>query len=514
MADVQTVPSEVVKVELFEDRAAVTRRVHIPGQGRHVVVLAGLTPLVREQAVSFPGRGGFVVEDIGVERIRLRRTDADPEAIVAIEVEHRAAEERLRELRAAQRRAQERQKRATASLEAARGIAPRAWVKSDDAESWVDALRSLADAATESSGEHTRLAAEVRELEAEVERLAGRLATAREGTSVIEGRLRLAVLAEAGGEMLVRYVVPCAVWRPMHRAVLSTVDRGAEADGVGWEVRASCWNATGEDWHDVELVCSTARPGDHANPPRLVDDRVRVQTRATEVVVEARDETVQLAREQAGRAAVEIPGVDDGGEPRTFTAQRPVTLPSDGRPVQVVLESWAAPARVRWQAFPELSSAVVLRSTQENAGTRPLLAGPVELVRNGEAVGRGEVKLVPPGEPFSLGWGSHDGLRLVRRRDHEVERAMITGTQTHSFTVTLRISHLGDAPVRLEVKERVPVSEVKEVTVNMPKAEPALTEDRDRDGFCGWTLVLEPGTTRVLELAYTVEASHKVRLPF
>ena len=49
------------------------------------------------------------------------------------------------------------------------------------------------------------------------------------------------------------YMVPCALWRPIHRA---TLDGGS----LLFECEAAVWQATGEDWREVALSFSTARP--------------------------------------------------------------------------------------------------------------------------------------------------------------------------------------------------------------------------------------------------------------
>ena len=64
------------------------------------------------------------------------------------------------------------------------------------------------------------------------------------------------------------------------------------------------------------------------------------------------------------------------------------------------------------------------------------------------------------------------------------------------------------------MRERIPTSELKEVTVGAARAEPALDKAPDADGFCRWTLELAPGDVRVLTLATTVDAASNVRLPF
>lgn len=495
----------VVRVDLFEDRATVHRRLNLERPGRHRITLGPLTPLISERALAFVGDAAQV-EEVSVRREERRVHEVDD----ARAAELRQQAQALRERRALRHRelvrARERCTRAVRARDAARAWTPRAFREQPDLTAWLGSLRTLEEAVIDAEVRRARLQAELARDDAELERLEVLLREARRGKLALRGFLTVQVHVEQPGTLVLKYTVPCALWRPVHRAEL----RG---DRLHWEIAAMAWNATGEDWRGIELVCSTARPGGEASPPTLTDDVLTTRRRDKELVIEARDETLAEARvgERAVRADV---GVDDGGEPRTFTAPDPVDLPSDGRPLRVLLDRWEDQAQTRWLAFPERASEVVLRSTQRNQGTRPLLAGPVDLFRDDIAVGRTEVGLVGPGEPFHLGWGSHDGLRVVRRRDHELERGRITGRQSHRFEVELKITHTGNEPVRFDVTERLPVSEVKEVSVGRPTTEPALTHGPDQDGFCGWVLTLKPGEVQSLRLTYAVEAPSHVRLPF
>jgi uncharacterized protein (TIGR02231 family) len=505
-----TVDAPVLRVELFEDRAAVTRRIALDRAGRHALRIGPLTPLLVERSVTFPGGARATLEEVRVHRVRTTRVDADPARLRELERALRAGQDGVEPATDAHRRATERAVRAKAALESALGAAPRALVEQDRPERWVEAVAELAQqlrAAREAEG---AAAIALQHLVDEQWRIQRNLDQGRSGHLVVQSWLELGVFAEEPGELHVRYVVPCAVWRPAHRAELLS----GTPTRVRWELRAVCWNATGEDWDGVELVCSTARPGDLASPPRLQDDVVQTKKRDAQIVVEAREVQIQVAREGGVRASSEALGVDDGGEPRSWAAPEPVRLPSDGRPITVTLDGWESEATRRWVALPERAGAAVLRTVQHNRGARPLLAGPVELVRDGLGLGQGRVGLVAPGEPFPLGWGSHDGLRISRRRDHDVDRAMLTGRQRHTFKVEVRVVHLGSEPVRVEVRERVPTSELPVVTVSAPTADPALDVPMDADGFCRWTLDLEPGATRTLALTWTVDAASNVSLPF
>lgn len=507
MADAPTL-TRLVRVDLFEDRATVLRALPLPAApGRHTLRVAGVSALAREASLGFAERPGLLVESARVERRLLSRAQADPALAAELHRQKTTLESQLTALRSAQQRAQERARRAEAWADSARSWAGLALVRQDDPLGWVQALRGLSGEQSQALTEALELQRQVADLQADLRALEARLALARQGRVGLEGTLYIQLLNEAGGgELELRYTVPCALWRPVHRALLS----GAQ---VQWEVCAMAWNSTGEDWSGAPARFSTARPGDQPSPPTLAEDLVYTQPRNKQIQVETREEVVQVAREGKARSTEEALGVDDGGEVRVYDAPTPLDLASDGRPVLVPLERFATPAQPTWQCFPEKDSRLALRTRQVNAGRRPLLAGPVLLSTPTGAVGRGRVGLVPPGEPFELGWGTHDRARITRRQDIERSTTRLIGTQHLAFTLTLKVVNLGGEPLDLRVIERVPVSELKEVRVGAPVADPPV-EGPDADGFCRWSLRLGPQERRELKLSYTIEAPASVTLPW
>lgn len=496
-------PAPVDRVELFEDRASVSRTVRVPAAGRHHLRIGPLTPLTQESTLAFLPSPSILVEEAEVHRQALTRAQADPDHVDRLRQREDALTSRLAALAGEVALAEDTGHTADAVTHEAWQRAPTALTTGT---AWLDGLRRLEDGRVAAALSLVRTARQVPVLEAERQRARGMLDAARAGVATHRAWLELTVLAEGPGEIQVRSTIPCALWRPVHRAWLR--------DGrVRWEVGGMCWNATGEDWSDVELVCSTARPSGPSDPPALTDDYVHTQPKNRETVVEAREEHIQVAREGARATASEVLGVDDGGEPRVYTCPTRVSLPSTGAPVQVHLEEWEAAATVSWVAWPEASAQAILQTLQPNTGSRPLLAGPVDLLRDHGVVGRGRVGLVPSGEPFRLGWGSHDGVRISRKHQVTRERARLTGRVTLTFSVELRVVHLGDEPLEIEVRERIPVSELKQVRVSDPEATPALTSIDD-DGVCCWALRLAPGDRRELALSYEVDANASVQLPW
>lgn len=501
--------SSLERIEVFEDRVSVTRHIVLPaGAGNEALVVGPLSPLLRVSGLSIEGLSdNAIVEEIQLRRDRVLRKDADGDGLAELRGQLEAAEDQFSATQQNRTAAQFAASRAETRLERALSWSGRAYNEADDAPAWARSLRELYSGVEHAA--RTLLQADFAqsEQEAVVHELRERVSNARVGRSVLRTFATLRVSGEAGAVLVMRYTLPCAIWRPVHRATL-------QGSRVRWELSAMVWNGTGEDWASAVLVCSTARPNERATPPSLTDDVVQASRRGKDVLVEDREEAVQIAREGTARATDDVPGVDDGGEARTFTAANPIDLPSSGLPTLVRLDQWEADADVSWRAAPEVSPVLVRVTRQINAGTRPLLAGPVELYGVSGALGRTEVGFIPPGEPFDLGWGGHDDVRIDRRVDSSRSDARLSGRTSHRFDVVVRAHNMGSAVVVASIRERIPVSELAAVTVHKPKVHPNLVEGPDDDGFCEWTLSLEPGQAHELTLSYTVDAASSVTLPF
>ncbi|WP_437590485.1 DUF4139 domain-containing protein [Sorangium sp. So ce1000] len=536
-------PSAARAVTLFEDRAEVVRAARVDVEaGAQWVAIGGVSVFVDERTVQARVAGADAVR-VTAARVRWRahrEAALGREAIDALEREEREASLRA----GAAERARDRASRREAHLDQLLAKWARAMseVPKDAGEparlaSWrggVEALRAALDEALGASADAR--AARVR-AEEDARRAAARL---REG-SVEEPRYEAVIEVEVHApapqpvEIELTYRVACAIWRPEHLARLSANAAGAggaagavgapQAPGGSIELTtwAAAWQATGETWENVTARFSTARPSRSAEAPLLADDVLRVR-RKTEVerrrvVVEAREQAIVAAGlDRGARAVDEMPGVDDGGEPLIFEAAEPVTLPSDGRPTRVEIARRSLPADLALVLYPEVHPAAHLRATVTLDGggaggrPRPLLAGPVRVARGGSLIGRARLDFVGAGEPFELGFGVDDAVRVRRTVDEEQDTTAITGTRKIRRRVKLSVSNLSSNVKRVLVTERIPVSEVAEVEVALGEAS-GWTLD-EKDGFLRGHVELPPQGLKTMSFSYELRAAASVVLPF
>lgn len=514
------VHTRVERVTFFEDRAEVVRRATcVVPAGRSRVEASGLTLLVDDRSLTcgIGGSGAAAVVSCRVRRRSEDAAEASAETVGALESEHERARERLA--------------RAERGLGLSRAEGERVAAL---VERWADVVGAVPSRAGAAAGELgrayealdratrdnlDRTAALRREREAaqtEVERLELALAEARAVKPRYEAlaEIELVATSETELELELVYRTPCALWRPEHLARLSRTPGGEGTITI--TTYAAVWQLTGERWHDVPCRFSTARPAGTAAAPLLKDDVLSTRRKTDEerkqVVVEARDQAIVTAGAARGARDVdEMPGVEDGGEAQWLTGRSTATIPSDGRPVRVELGERSFPCEVSCVCFPELGPATHLRAVATLPGPAPLLAGPVTVGREREIVGQSAVSFVGPGEPLELGFGVDDGLHVRRRVVEKRKSTQVTGTQHVAREVSLYATNLGGDRRTLSVVERVPVSEVEDVVVEV---EPHTQMRHDeRDGFATFEVELPPGGTRELHLTYRIEARSRVVLP-
>ena len=296
------------------------------------------------------------------------------------------------------------------------------------------------------------------------------------------------------------------MWRPAYRATLREDQVKLEAEGVVWQ-------RTGEDWDNVELWLSTARPTLGTTPPALHEDVIQLRDKhAVEkkvVDVAMREEVIQTAGEGGGSA--EMPGLDDGGEARLLRAPGVFSIKGNGQPHRLPLFQFETRAVVERVCTPELSSLAFVVARFPNQGGAVLLAGPVDLVRQSGFVGRAQLKFAAPGETVRLSFGNEDGVQVVRERNDKQDTALLTGRKTTTTLVKLHVSNTSAHHVRLVLEERVPVSEVKEIEVQVLGRECSpQASNISKDGVARLELELAPNATQTARFAWELSAASKV----
>lgn len=495
----QVVEIPIAEITLLEDRAHVVRRGRVSVmQGAPRLRIAGVAPVLVDKTVGarvLQGAGVRAV-DAQVLRRRVIAPEDRPEAVRELDETREVIERELATLA-------DRRSVLEAELESLDALAHAtaqeitedvSWGRGD-AGGWSVESDMLDERELALMAELRAIRSAERDVRARLERLDARRSAASSPAAVERAEIEVALVAEADAEieLQIDYVVPSACWRPYHSARLV---RGPDGKA---RVQIRCdgcvWQSTGEDWTDVSLRFSTQRPSLGTTPPLLADDRLAVQRKTSEVVVEAREQEITTTGLGAeARSVPEVPGIDDGGEVVSLRAPDRASVPSDGAPYRVELFRFESEAETELLVAAELAPAVLLRSVQVNRAAQPLLAGPVDLIRDAGLAGRTSVLYIAPGERFELGWGPDNGLRVSREHEELTwERKSLSSWTRKPRRVRIKLSSLDATPRTLQVRERIAVSELDKVKVELQSA--TGNQKPDADGILRWDVRL-PGFGR------------------
>jgi uncharacterized protein (TIGR02231 family) len=483
----------IVAVTVHPDRARVTRRGTVAlAAGATELVVAGLPEMLLDDSVRVAGRSDQAVRVVGVDVVRRDLVAAPDERV-------RAAEQALREA-----------ERALAAIDGADAgdaareqLLQRLALRSGDrlaralAEGAADPAR-VAEVSGAVAAQLVEVAAErrahaERRVEAEHARAAAQSELDRLRAS---GRARrdavVAVEADAPCELALdlTYVVHGATWECAYDARIDA------AGPLALTRYGLVSQSTGEDWPACELTLSTARPGLAGAVPELDPWWVDVHTPAPPMpLAAAAPAATDFGRMRAEKVQDVVAEPQEGTLAVAWRLPRPTAVPADGTPHRTTVATTTLDARLDHVVAPAVDPTAHLRATVVNTGGHPLPGGPLSAFVDGDFVGSTRIDTTAPGAELELYLGADDRVAVERELlERSPHRALLGGKISAVERWRIEVHNGRSAPVRIVVRERVPVSrhpDVQVVDVDV-KPEPA---ERDELGRLEWAATVEPNGT-------------------
>lgn len=301
-----------------------------------------------------------------------------------------------------------------------------------------------------------------------------------------------------------------ANWSPVYDMRLTTGD--AASLDIDRAVVVS--QETGQDWLDVRLVLSTARPGEQIAPGgvwaplrRIIseDDRERG-------LVMMSDSVQSLSRaEVAGMAAPVMEAVvakaDFSGATVTYTYPGRVDIRNGVDDLRLPLDTLNLDADVWAEAAPSRDSIAYRMAEFTNTTDEILLPGQALVFADGTMIGFSQLPLLAAGADTEMGFGPLDGLRLTRTTPNrsEGDRGVFTTTNQLTEQAVMTVENLTGQDWKVLLRDAIPYSEQDDLEVTFT-ASPSVAR-RDPEGQRGileWDLDVAAGVKQDVRLDYTL----------
>lgn len=272
---------------------------------------------------------------------------------------------------------------------------------------------------------------------------------------------------------------------------------------------------TGEDWQDVEICLSTARPAVDGRMPYVSPWFLRPYqpTFMKEKKVVAPEVYQRMAPEEEIRPDVEYAQVEEKGVAVVYKLSRKTTVKSDGSEHKLPVASQILKARFEYSTYPRASGFAYLGSRVTNAKDFQLLSGRVNIFLEGDFVGSSTIDNIGSGEEFDLYLGVDESVKVKREQiEKKVDDVLIaripSPTKRTTFKYKLTVENYKSKKIIVKLFEAMPVSEDEQIKVKIEDVslQPNQKDWQDRKGIWLWELELEPKTKQ--EIFYTLIIEH------
>jgi uncharacterized protein (TIGR02231 family) len=380
-----------------------------------------------------------------------------------------------------------------------------------------------------------RVTAEREKLVPEVEASKKQLEELRALTQLEETKVFVTVqgTAAANAQLQLTYMLPGATWESSHEL------RAAESDPTAVEVTsyAVVTQASGEDWDHAELTFSTQSSTAAVRIPELEaltlgDTRAQTQNIETRSASFKRAEAAFKGQNRLWNKRVQsselsqnfeesyqtnfeslqmtqsktvqiFQSLQQRGTTTQFKALSSTNVRADGRSVRVPIGGANLKAKKAIVAAPEQSLNAAQTLQMLNDSGHSLLPGNVALYQAGAFLGMTNLDFVADGEEFALFLSVADQLKLSRALDRK-HSALVRKQRTQmQLAFVVSVENLSGKAMALNLADRVPVSEDKDIVISGVKISPEVKPDSK--GILRWPLTLQPKEKRKFEIQYQIE---------
>lgn len=525
------VNSTIDAVTVFSDRAMVKRSVAGSfNEGFVSIEVPRLPSGLLDESIRVSGKGTSGAKISGVKVEKALSDEASQERIRDVENQIDELDQRSNELNdRSQVLKQKEEFIKSLSEKTTQSISNNLPKERPSVADWSGMLKFVDDGLESVNKENRIIAAELKDIQLKRQVLDEKLGEIRGGTSRTEKKALVEVAIDRPGTFTfeISYMIMGASWSPVY-----DVRSWSDTNEIELAYMAMVNQQTGEDWENVNLELSTARPSAGANPPTISAwylDMPRVVTgyeekdyafKAGRLGQQAAPPSIFNIPEPAGLTQMatqyEAADVSQMGVSTSFVIRQKETISSNKESKKVPIKTVTFTGADEYITVPKFSEAAYLKSAITNASDFPILAGRTNIFYNDNFVSAGSLPLVLPKENFNLYFGVDEGMKVKRELVEKLkDDAGIMGKKdrvSYEYKITLQNFHKTDS--KLTIVDQIPVSQNDEIDVKLGDVvPPPQYKEGDQDkGFLRWVLNLKPQEKTQVDFKYQVKCPSGVAI--
>lgn len=307
---------------------------------------------------------------------------------------------------------------------------------------------------------------------------------------------------------------------------------------------------TGEDWRDVALTLSTARPELGTEMPRLnpwyiatikevyaqnaalggsfsnframknqVASAPAMSAASQEADGAAMDRLEEKAKEVRRDAEMPVAEAVTTDYSAMFQVPGKVELKSINTPAKFFVGKLPLKATLHVEVSPRTGTQAYLFAKVTNTEKFPIIPGGVAKYRDGAFMGNAGMSLLRPGETLGLSFGIDDRVKVDYQKTSQTQdnpTLYFVGDITVERAYQTKIKNLHDKPIDITVFDQYPIASDADIKTELQedKTTKGYTVDADkRQGVIQWAFTYQPQEEKALDLAFRVKYPKNARVP-
>ena len=491
----------VKEVTLFPDSAKIEETLKIrPQAANKNQVMIVLPPQADPESlvVSPPSAGRLKIDDIQVKPVT------------------RLDEDRIAQLRAQLKKAQNERKEMQAKLKAldVQLLFWQAQTKAKtktvaDADNLAAAIgRNSRKIYSEKNAIETdleKVEKQVKELQDGLTKAAGHAEKAWEATVTLAGNI------PGDAVLSYSYMMSGCGWQPLYRLEAMP---GAGSIVFSWD--AEVWQSSGDDWNQVQMHLATLQPvrtiSPRELPPWIIKPRTPVLYKSARKPRSAMEELKRAAdADEAVAEAAPAPAPTETAH-TTYSswALGKKTLPAGSRQrLKISEETW--PAKFLFLARPSLSNQAFLQASLKLSKPVEIPTGQASFMIDGALIGKRPFALAGSEADIYFGNSPFITVNTLTVADKSGEKKVFQNKQTRQWMWRIEARNNGQAPVRLRIEEPVPQARDERIELTFKhQPEPA---EKDSTRFV-WEIDLPAMQKKTIETGVELTAPRDLPIDF
>lgn len=516
------IQSKIDAVTVYPDRAMITRTADIDlvKGSQELLVIDNLPTYIIDDSVRVMGQGSVKAKISGVKIKRIflqehqqKKIEELLSELEKLNDENKGLEATLESLNV--------QKKFIESIKISTSdkISKELYIQKADTKNWdkvldfiYQKLGRINEQAILFDQEKRGLLKKIKAIEAELNRY-------RNQRSPEKKLVEIAIEAEAKGKMTLKinYLITGASWIPSYD-VRVDLDKSELCLNYFGIIR----QRTGEDWNDVKLSLSTAKPHISGLLPELdpwyIDFRQPVFKQAMKRALA--DTVMQEAYKPSSpqeELKQETAYAESRGTSVTFNIKKRETILGKDEPFKTTITQEELQAKLSYICTPKLYEFAFLKAEIVNDTKYPFIEGEVSIFLGENYIGKSKIDAIPIDKTFDLHLGIDERIHVERRLIGEkTDKSFIGKKAVHSYTYRITIENLIKEEKRIIVHDQVPVARHPDIQVKLVRSVPAMVTKEDvqeeSPGLLEWELSLPAQKTKTIEFEFSVAFPKSMRV--